>query len=133
MSKRVIKFRQFLTTEAVPSIGVEKFFYWGFIDNGFIAPVKFNVKSDQFTGLKDKNGKEIYEGDILDFEDGKVMAHHKDVFWVVEWNNDKTTLPAGFVFGKFGMRATYPQYIHPDSNHLIVVGNNYENPELLNE
>jgi hypothetical protein len=80
----------------------------------------------QFTGLHDKNGKEIYEGDILGFKE------NNSVFWHVHWDENKYDLPVGFVFGCFGMTSTYPQYMHPDIKVLEVIGNIHENPELLN-
>ena len=72
----------------------------------------------QYTGLKDKNGREIYEGDILQW------AHYKGV---VRYKQDVCQF-------MIEDPAT-PQY--PDTtwrlvdNKNVVIGNIYENPELL--
>lgn len=68
----------------------------------------------QFTGLLDKNGKEIYEGDILKTDSG---AHNK-----VCWRDD---------FACFCLRFSKGASLNIDgADKYEIIGNIWENPEL---
>lgn len=86
-----------------------------------------NVLPMQFTGLKDKNGKEIYEGDIIQMWVGTKPVTVGNITWggwqyVVRMEvvgKDKTNY--------FGYNS---EDIDPEK--IEIIGNIYENPELIN-
>jgi uncharacterized phage protein (TIGR01671 family) len=91
----------------------------GKVTEGSTTP---NVVLEQFTGLLDRNGKDIYEGDIL------ISARTKAKF-IVEY------LGGGFIqhpieFDTLSSKDP-SDYIYWEWNELEIIGNIHENPELL--
>lgn len=74
----------------------------------------------QFTGLHDKNGKEIYEGDSVKYRDSMGQHIEKVIF-------DKGCFYAGMHWGSSTRLA--PKLIN--TRITEVIGNIYDNPELL--
>ena len=77
----------------------------------------------QFTGLHDKNGKEIYEGDVICYVDDVVVEN------IGGW--DRTEPEGKFVEVK--MPDIYRNEDLPPIEELEVIGNIYENPELIQQ
>lgn len=112
-------------------IGEERNYRSFYTDDNRIAIDTQGVVLLQFTGLKDKNGTEIYEGDIVE---GKPLIGWSD--------QDKLRGDVFFQTERGGWKVrvvktdyTDIEYLHEltkDPRHeLEIIGNIYENPELL--
>ena len=91
----------------------------------------FEVELMQYTGLKDKNGTEIYEGDIIRTHENRIQK--------VIWHNNGFKLEYKFKRSYRGESywETRKDIELSESNDkrwgIEVIGNIYENPELLKE
>ena len=102
-------------------------------DDGFDNYEEYEVDPEtvsEFTGLRDKNGKRIFEGDIINYEDGDPSDYEY---------HDGTIMNVGeiiFCDGKFcftnAVSVTMDDLLC--ENNMLdceVIGNKWDNPELL--
>lgn len=108
MNNRIYKFR------AWDNLNKEMKLAWHprFKVDGYITEVLQDDILMQFSGLKDKNEKEVYEGDIVTDMQGDKR--------IVEWSSN-------------GFWCSYPNGDHywPNKDYLEIIGNIYENSNLL--
>lgn len=136
MNNRVIKFRIWDKRN-------NKFWFSGTIPDfiNFICPFYSKMSGleamifdwdeftfQQFTGLLDKNNKEIYEGDIISEHDkSRKKYENGEIIWSKEyltylskkWNFNKTDFWSDFLYNLSGEK------------EFEIIGNIFENPELL--
>jgi len=94
-------------------------------------PHKSDFIPMQYTGLQDKNGKEIYEGDIVD------VVMHEDVCnpstkYLIEYHNTGFYLKGKDIEGDIGFIEII--LIYGDDcciKSIEIIGNKHENPALL--
>lgn len=134
-NKKEIKFRG----QAIPDEEgkVDKFWYttdevghagfWGLVEAGTLINVC------QYTTLKDINDTEIYEGDILVYDDPEeVGCNHDEISWI-EWEDGSVVKKTLYIIGK-EVDDEGVEYFGGEfgDNHLMkVIGNIYQNRKLL--
>lgn len=83
-----------------------------------------DVVLEQFTGLRDKNGKKIYEGDLIK----EVVYGRKSVIWEVRYCQDDCCFELHRIKG-----ALYGDNLLSSSSQYEVIGDIHRNHELLEE
>lgn len=95
-----------------------------YISNNAGRPFAFEIRPDticQCTGLKDKNGKLIWENDIVDCSDEECCGY-------IGWNESE----AGFYFNVLLEDGGFEEeHIYDYQDCIKVIGNTFDNPELL--
>jgi len=106
MNNRKIKFKAWRISknEMIDNVIISK----ALLDDDYIVM--------QYTGIEDKNGKEIYEKDIIK------IAGNKKYIGIIKWKN------MGFIvdWQKDGIKHHLPDYVE-------IIGNIFENSNLLNK
>lgn len=126
---KLLRFRQYIINGGTHG-GFTGFHHFGYVKNqgyvSWISPIDHNIDGEQFTGMKDMNGKEICEGDIVegdwinrDYEEHLVCA---------------VTVGGGCVYPfteGVGDSSGFLYSTEISTKHFKIIGNIHENPELI--
>lgn len=124
MNNRELKFRAFINNKFYRQEYCGGFSYFIYnesdalsLEHVFVLSEKGECIIQQYTGLKDKNGKSIYEGDILK--------------WHLGENNLSEVIFQNGSFMVKGINWGAYWYLSDYINSYTVIGNIFENPELI--
>lgn len=81
----------------------------------------------QYTGLTDKNGKKIFEGDMCQIKNHRLISN---LPFVVEWED---FVYNGWVWRDLDIVGAMDSFTNGVAKHCEVVGNIHDNPELLED
>ena len=116
---RKIKFRAWCENDK-EMLRWEDMQLWGInsLNDGGLMKVMFI----EYTGLKDKNGKEIYDGDIITAH----SEYNTIESGIVKWDNKEASFRI-----EQGISVGTSFYGFQQIENIEVIGNIYENPELI--
>ena len=106
--------------------GNESYYFYAKDSLGFFCRCVVDASTIcQCTGLKDKNGKLIWENDVVkQFADCNELGNSLYFFYQIRWNNEYSAFEGYEIY-------TEETVLFPDLEDIEVIGNIFDNPELL--